>query len=517
MILILGTLFPAEVSSNPVIVVANSIDGGLNTEIVDFIRQEREVICVEPAQFAEYKSSTYIVILGGHTASEGTGDIVKEILSDDEKEFLITKEMMLVKLNVWTTEQVVIVLAGSDREHTQKACEQNTMEVVSLFAGIELIKTMAENSIAFLYGFPVHPTDAIGPYVDSPLSGDTLSHDTYTLEDDSWFFWVDDAPYAKYAHPTRFIFFGVHTRNTTIYQEAWWPVLNGSPLWTSSEYWDSVYQVYNGVESHTQQNVLQSQITQIIRSNFSLEEDNVKKQDRALIINGGAATHPLSNELHIDETEMKTALNIIGMNAESVHTIKEIEYVLTRWSQEMLPHETLVLYITAHGGRGYFVIQDEIFRIHKLVTLLDEFDQGVHIHIIIDSSYSGSLIDPLKVLADSIIVSTGERTPAYGDWDPEEDVNPSDTGSEFTSGLALCIKELARDTSKIEFWKNQAFARNESWYIYLFTEAFGTNRELDVCAQTGLTHPRMWKHSEIIAEEGQQRDGEEEGGCPCGS
>jgi hypothetical protein len=521
MILILGTSFPAEVPADPVIVVANSIDGELNTEIVDFIRQEREVIFIEPKQFTEYTSSTYIVILGGHTA-EGTGDIVKEILSDGEKESLTREETMLVKLNVWTTEQVVIVLAGPDREKTQNVCEHNTMAVVSLFAGIEYIKTMVKNSIAFLYGFPVDSTDSIGPYAPSPLSGDTLSH-MYTLEEESWFFWVDDFPYAKYAHPTRFIFFGIQTKSTTIYQEAWWPVLNGRPLWISSDYWDSTNWVVNGVTTNTHQSVLHSQIVQSTKLTNSLGKDNVIKQDRALIINGGFAAHPFCTELHTDETEMKTALTTIGMNAESVHTIKEIKYVLTRWSQEMLPHETLIVYITAHGGRGYFVIKDEIFQIHELVTLLDDFDQEVHIHIIIDSSYSGSLIDPLKVLADSVMVSTGETTPAYSDWDPEHDVNPDDTGSEFTSGLALCIKELARNTSKIEFWKNQAFARGESWYIYVLTEAFGTNKELDVCAHTGLTHPRIWKRTENILEEGQQREGEGEGegegggGCPCGS
>lgn len=507
---------PPELSIDPVIIVANSVDGELNTKPTDFICQEREVKSIEPEDFDEYKSSSYIVILGGHKA-EGTGDIVKEALSDDDKKLLSTETAMIIKFNVWRTNQIVVILAGPDREHTQKACEQNILEIVSLFEGIDHIKTLMENSIAFLHETPVYPSDAVGPYTFTPLTGDTLSYNPYTLEEKSWFFWVDDAPCAKYAHPTRFIFIGVKTRSITIYQEEWWPVLNGRPLWISSDYGENPCWVSDGLDANP--HLLFSHITHSTHSTRLLEpKKTISVDDRALIINGCGATHPFSSEFSTDEVQMKTALQAAGMNAESVHTIQEIKNVLHRWSHEMLPHETVIMYITAHGGRGYFIIQNEVFRIYELVSLLDKFDQRVHIHIIIDSSYSGSLIDPLKVLADSVIVSTGERTPAYTDWDPQEDVNPSDTGSEFTSGLASCIKELARDTSKIESWKNTAYAWGESWYIYLLAEVFKTNRELDACAHTGLTQPRMWKHTEILLEEAQPKDKEgEEGGCPCGS
>lgn len=499
-------------SGASVIVVANSIDQDCNSDFVDFLKSERDVNVVHPSEFELYSKSAYIVIVGGNEAPEGTGEIVDSALTEEEK--VTTEEgCMVVKLNVWQEGQVVVVIAGQEREQTKKACEENKKNVSSLFDGVETILKAVEKDydlIIFLWPTPLLPTDVIAPYASSPLPLEVTEVPylvPYSLHEDSWFFWIDDAPYAKYAHTTRFVFFGIETRGYSVYQEEWWPVLNRKPLWVEpDQYWDKAFWVYNpGLEPTISSSVTDS------------TKPGELTNDRGLIINGWSNGQPMQEDMSADERGMKEALTKLGMRVESVHTKEEIQYVLHRWAQEMEPSDTLAVYVTAHGGRGYILVNGKVFKVSELVTLLSDFN--VHIHVLIDASYSGSFIYLLKTRAETVITSTNELTPAYGDYDPEDDINPSDKGSEFTSGLVACIKELARNKEKIEEWKKQAAAhdkfeneeRGKSWYTYLLTEAFKTARELDAAFVKGYTNPEMWGLTEITVTQQKHK-----GGCSCG-
>ena len=125
-LLLIGMFFQ-NVSSNPgelLIVVANSIDCNLNSDFTDFLRSGWDVLIVHPSEFDAHRTNPYIVILGGHEAPEGTGELVETILTEEEKTL-----HTLVKLHVWQPHQVVVVIAGSEREETKKVCEEN-MKVV---------------------------------------------------------------------------------------------------------------------------------------------------------------------------------------------------------------------------------------------------------------------------------------------------------------------------------------------------------------------------------------------------
>lgn len=518
-LLLCGMLFHHGSGSGEVVtVVANSIDREWNSDFVNFLKSERDVTLVHPSEFDVYMNSAYIVILGGNKALEGTGEIVDSMLTEEEKSSAAEEGSMVVKLNVWRTGQVVVVLAGREREHTKAVCEETKEKVCSLFDGIDAVVNMITDIdlMVFLWPFPVLSTDVIAPYAGSPLSGGEVPYLVpYSLGEDTWFFWIDDAPHAKYAHPTRFFFYGIESGSQVLYQEEWWPVLNGTSLWVEPEqYWDKTFWMHNPGVTRPRSGAATTRGT-------ALESSVTGSTARALVVNGWSDGQPHQEDMSADEQGMTEALIKTGMRVESVTTVGEIQYVLSRWAQEMKPSDTLVLYITAHGGRGYFSVNNHVVAISELVTLLNNFEK-VHIHVIIDVCYSGSLVYPLKSVADTVITSTDEVAPAYGDWDPEEDVNPSDKGSEFTSGLVLCIQELVRNKEKMNEWKT-ASGTNTSWYSYLLTEAFKTARELDAAAVKGYTNPTMWGKTEIMTEqipqESEGESGEQNGGgggCPCG-
>lgn len=509
--LLCGMLFQG-ISCNPgepIVLVANSIDSNLNSGIIDSLAEERDVIRVHPSEFESYKTSTYLVILGGTKAPEGTGDIVDSILTEKER-ITLQEGGMLVKLNVWHSRQVTIIMAGPEREKTREVFEENTENVSSLLEGIETVVQEGYESLIFLWPSPIGTTDTLAPYAPASLLPETikLPHvSPYPLKEDVWFFWIDDAPYAKYAHPTRFVLFGIETRVYRIHQEEWWPILNGESLWVDShQYWDKTYWVHNpGVSKPWS-----SFIPAVVK--YSLPGES--HSDRALVVNGWSTGQPYQ-DMSEDEKGMKEALTKAGMYVEAVNTAAEIRHVLQRWAGEMESSNTLVVYITAHGGRGYFSINSTIFKISELVLLLDTFEKGVHIHVIIDASYAGSSVYPLKLIAEIVITSTSEVTPAYSDLDPDHDFNPGDKGSEFTSGLTASLKELARDETRVEKWKNQAAEYNKSWYIYLLAEAFKTAKELDAGAVMEYTTPVMWiDEPDILVEKPQEQ--QKESGCSCG-
>lgn len=115
-----------------VVIMANSIDYDLSTEFRSFLEsQSLEVIYTTPERFSDYRDKRFIVILGGPDAYNGTGEIVQGILNESDQAFLRTdgNRGMYTKKNTWRQEQTVMVIAGSDREQTQKAGEENKLAV----------------------------------------------------------------------------------------------------------------------------------------------------------------------------------------------------------------------------------------------------------------------------------------------------------------------------------------------------------------------------------------------------
>ncbi|MBU2560054.1 hypothetical protein KKA03_04075, partial [archaeon] len=92
-----------------------------------------EVVYTTTADFDQFKEEESIVILGGPDAYEGVGDIVQEVLTESEQNQLRENgnRKMYVKTNVWTQGQKIMVIAGSNREDTRAAHQENKNQVSS--------------------------------------------------------------------------------------------------------------------------------------------------------------------------------------------------------------------------------------------------------------------------------------------------------------------------------------------------------------------------------------------------
>ena len=125
-------LFPIIVGSAAprIVVLANDIDYDLAGDFFGFLDNKGlEIIRATADNFEEYKTESFIIILGGPDAYDGVGSIVGEILSEYENDDVrkAGARRMFVKTDPWELKpgQRVIILAGSDRQQTKRAHEEN--------------------------------------------------------------------------------------------------------------------------------------------------------------------------------------------------------------------------------------------------------------------------------------------------------------------------------------------------------------------------------------------------------
>lgn len=76
-------------------------------------------------------------------------------------------------------------------------------------------------------------------YCEQLSAGDKVSTsgdpDKYDIEGPVWFVYVDEEPNAFFEHDTKFIFIDAATGEETVYEESWWPDINGEDLFVAAK------------------------------------------------------------------------------------------------------------------------------------------------------------------------------------------------------------------------------------------------------------------------------------------
>ncbi len=257
--------------------------------------------------------------------------------------------------------------------------------------------------IVFALPDPLRSGDQIGPYNKEGYGPAVVPT---TIEDDSWFFWIDDAPGARFCHPGRFVLISQATGEVTVAEHAWWPVLNGQGLWTEGdEYWDEGNWAFSNLASGPQG----SSPPADGRARIGLAAPSAQSAGpgAALVINGWESGESGEADFETDADGMHDILTDAGFDVtylgpkEDANPDRDGEATSSNrldWlhekSEELQPGDTLVIYVTAHGG----VTEDGTGGIGNvfedlLLKDLQKFDPGVHIIVILDSCYSGSFAD----------------------------------------------------------------------------------------------------------------------------
>jgi subtilase family serine protease len=118
-----------------VFILSNAIDWGLQGESLEVFLESNKIDVqrIFPSNFDSYKNEAIIIILGGPDAYSGVGYIVSQILGSSSVNYLRTEGAYNVFLerDIFTANQLIIVMAGNDRDLTAKAIIENKNLILS--------------------------------------------------------------------------------------------------------------------------------------------------------------------------------------------------------------------------------------------------------------------------------------------------------------------------------------------------------------------------------------------------
>jgi hypothetical protein len=112
-----------------IVIVSNSIDYSYG--LVTFLKKSFDVTTISGREFSYYQNQdqyTYFVIVGGPDSPQGIGEIVRSILPQDEQDAVRAPGAYNMFIHT-KDRKTYIVLAGTDREHTQMAAASYKDEI----------------------------------------------------------------------------------------------------------------------------------------------------------------------------------------------------------------------------------------------------------------------------------------------------------------------------------------------------------------------------------------------------
>jgi hypothetical protein len=106
------------------------------------------------------------------------------------------------------------------------AAEITREQAVETILKILIPATLKGDATAYLTAAPLQAGDVVRPFQDGRAK---------TIQAPTWFAYIDDEPFAFFTHSTRFVSIDVATGKTTIEVQEWWPMVNGTALFSQTQ------------------------------------------------------------------------------------------------------------------------------------------------------------------------------------------------------------------------------------------------------------------------------------------
>jgi len=136
---VLAITASSQPATKEITIIANSIDLPYNAGNINALKAANiQVTTITSADFQQHRNDPLILILGGHHAPEGVGEIVAGLIEESEKKELETNllaQAIRTYNNTWAPNQNVIVFAGHEKEQTGKAFAAAEPTLVQIING----------------------------------------------------------------------------------------------------------------------------------------------------------------------------------------------------------------------------------------------------------------------------------------------------------------------------------------------------------------------------------------------
>ena len=388
--------------------------------------------------------------------------------------------------------------------------EQAAQTVISQLADPD---SVGREVIVFAWPELLTPEDRLEAYQPPEWPGDPRTLD---IPRPSWFFWVDDAPGARFVHPSRFVLVDASSGALSATDQQWWPVLNGRGLWVEADdYWDEGNWAFSnvgwrptGARQAAGSHVLAASHAHIrpgrARSIAGWLLQPGDEPGAALVINGWRDGEAGREGFRADGDGMHDVLTGSGFDVVYLGSAPGGSDIvdgppdpaaIDGWFDEQAPEidsgKALIVYVTGHGfadpsGQGFAGPVSE----GELPRWLERADPGADVIVILDSAKSGSFLDGTRDVADLTLTSTGPQGLSYGDIDPPIDPNPDDVGGEFSSSLILGWNRVAAEKAQAEREQLSETISDPLWAYLL---------DNDAASLSGSSEPALGRGSEKTA------------------
>jgi hypothetical protein len=405
--------------------------------------------------------------------------------------------IMLATLGLATLACSALVdrLGGGGGSASSPVSHQQALDTV-----ISRLVEPGEPIIVFGVGNPLEPGDVIGPYHKDDLPADW---EPITIESPTWFFWLEDAPGAHFAHATRFAFVTVDGGAVDVMGASWWPVLNGEGLWTeSSDYWDQANWMYASQDIPSPR-VGGSSFKHRPPGLLAAAEQGASP-GRAIVINGWETGESGKDDFDADADQMHDILTDAGFDttylgpSEDGNPDRDGEPTASaqvdwfhRAANDMQPGETLFVFTTGHGAAENGVGMVGVSFEDILAGWLKGVKPGVHVVVVVNGCHSGAFVDGLRPVVDVVVTATDEEKPSYGDIDSDRDPNPDDRGSEFVSGFVDDWRRLMADPVAKQQVRDRARRQGRDFWAVLAAASHDSAKRKDLAFLRGWSSPQL--------------------------
>jgi len=318
-----------------------------------------------------------------------------------------------------------------------------------------------------------------------------------SLEREMFFFYLDLAPGSFYAHPVKYILVD-EEGNHEEYDAEWWPKIGGEvPASLVKDIPEPADIIAANVEPAVSIGNIMEYIFPYLISQWTEGFIVVQGLMPAENLYGCAVTTYL-NGVNFFNAYKNAFSDLEGLvQSDATQVLNTIEQMVEEGKS------VITIYIIAHGNVDYVRLGGQSFTANQFKNKMAEFPDVIF-NFILGSCHSGSFIDNLSTLDNVCAVETACASdegayPDYDTWGSTNDVNPSDTGSEFTSSIIAAMAEIVSDSAKMSSIQTWASTNGVPVTSMLICQGgygavgaqptLGLTDNLDICSVLGWSTP----------------------------
>jgi hypothetical protein len=292
----------------------------------------------------------------------------------------------------------------------------------------------------------LEPGDTVMPVLD--LDGHPI--DPFVVETDTWFFWIDRDPFARFAHPTQFVF--VEGDTIRVEDQQWYAVVKGEELLVPDIAVDDPRRVYGNPIPPSPTSAVRSSPRQTAQrqSPPDLYLNTAELDQVAIVVNGW----PGSRNTLRDFQNMSNILRLRGYNVIEVEPSEPgvagsdmtrtriLEAFAAIAGEREEPYSQFVFYYAGHGSEGSLVMGADknspiLLAPREIAEAMQPID-ALETVLITDACYTGALITQFQSIWKELLKETNRTIafysaatatqPSYSDF-------PYGIGGAFTNAL----------------------------------------------------------------------------------